>query len=579
MDASADPYAGSIAGNGKLIYSPTEAGENLIRSGDNFTLNNYGVLDDGVLNYGFWTVDTLAKSYYINQVDGSTFFRQGNLANFREFSVEQKAAADLAAGLWDDLVDITLQRVEITTADVTIADITFGNSIGSPGSGASAFMPFGSVYDDYYDPAEYNEIGRLGGDVWINRTETANFVNPTGGTYALQTIIHEMGHSFGLSHGGDYNASDDKDGDGKPDPITYANDAYFFQDSLQYSVMSYWGADKTGAATIDWYNLSFVYPATPMLHDVVAAQMVHGADMTTRTGDTVYGFNSTADRSVFDFNVTELPVITIWDAGGNDTLDFSGWNSNSVMDLNEGAFSSGGGTGLPSLKYMQDNFYGPTFTQAQYDSLVARYNSPDGMLHDNISIAYGAQIENAIGGGGNDTIIGNALANRLVGNGGDDVISGGDGLDVVSLGAGDDVFVAEVGQSTILLKGPNKGNMSVDIITDFDANGDDLIDVSDLDVFNFKGTSANKNAGDLTFKTFSSVNGAENALGFDIDGNPGAGVSGPVTVVYGNTNGGNADFAIVLLNTSSVSADDFLFDSPSTSEASMSAYSSGDYLF
>ena len=84
--------------------------------------------------------------------------------------------------------------------------------------------------------------------------------------------------------------------------------------------------------------------------------------------------------------------------------------------------------------------------------------------------------------------------------------------------------------------------MSVDIVTDFDAAGNDLIDLSNIDqLFTFRGTSANKNDGDLTYKTYNSINGAENALGIDIDGQPGAsGVSGPVTVVFGNVDGGSA---------------------------------------
>ena len=106
--------------------------------------------------------------------------------------------------------------------------------------------------------------------------------------------------------------------------------------------------------------------------------------------------------------------------------------------------------------------------------------------------------------------------------------------------------------------------MSVDIITDFDAAGDDLIDLSNIDqLFTFRGTNANKNDGDLTYKTYNSINGAENALGIDIDGQPGAsGVGGPVTVVFGNVDGGAPDFAIVLLGTSSVAADDFIFGAP-----------------
>ena len=85
----------------------------------------------------------------------------------------------------------------------------------------------------------------------------------------------------------------------------------------------------------------------------------------------------------------------------------------------------------------------------------------------------------------------------------------------------------------------------------------------------FRGTDANKNPGDLTYKTYTSVKGAEKALGIDIDGQPGAsGIGGPVTVVYGNTDGGSADFALILLNTSSVDTSDFDFDGAASLAAS-----------
>ena len=41
--------------------------------------------------------------------------------------------------------------------------------------------------------------------------------------------------------------------------------------------------------------------ATPMLYDIAAIQPLYGADMTTRTGDTVYGDNSNAGRGAFNF--------------------------------------------------------------------------------------------------------------------------------------------------------------------------------------------------------------------------------------------------------------------------------------
>jgi len=147
----------------------------------------------------------------------------------------------------------------------------------------------------------------------------------------------------------------------------------------------------------------------------------------------------------------------------------------------------------------------------------------------------------------------------------------------VTLGTGDDIFVAEVGTSKMATK---MGTMSVDIITDFDAAGNDLIDLSNIDqLFNFRGTNANKNDGDLTYKTYNSISGAENALGIEIDGQPGAsGVSGPVTVVFGNVDGGAPDFAIVLLGTANVGADDFIFADSSAAAAAASSSIHGDHF-
>ena len=58
---------------------------------------------------------------------------------------------------------------------------------------------------------------------------------------------------------------------------------------------------------------------------------------------------------------------------------------------------------------------------------------------------------------------------------------------------------------------------------------------------------------------YDSINGAENALGIDLDGIDGKGGAGPVTVVFGNVDGGTPDFAIVLLGTNTLQSTDFIF--------------------
>ena len=127
-------------------------------------------------------------------------------------------------------------------------------------------------------PATASQYRRVSGDVWIAdpRFNTSNAqLDP--GFYGLQTLNHELGHSLGLSHPGDYNFGDDNDGDGMPDPITYEGDAFYYQDNQQYTIMSYFDMYEAGNNQVDWNFMRFVYPSTPMVHDIWVAQQIYGA--------------------------------------------------------------------------------------------------------------------------------------------------------------------------------------------------------------------------------------------------------------------------------------------------------------
>src|SRR5438132_4554573 len=126
---------------------------------------------------------------------------------------------------------------------------------------------------------------------------------------------------------------------------------------------------------------------TPMEGDIVAMQSLYGLSTTTRTGNTTYGFNSNAGRDVYNATLYPDVAYTIFDSGGTDTLDYSGFANNQLINLNPETFMNIGGD------------------------------------IGNVMIARGVTIENAKGGSGSDTIIGNAANNVLDGGAGDDTVS------------------------------------------------------------------------------------------------------------------------------------------------------------
>lgn len=226
----------------------------------------------------------------------------------------------------------------------------------------------------------------------------------------VETYMHEIGHALGLGHTGPYNYSSEY----RP---TYGVDTDYLNDSRAFTVMSYFSQSQSGYGS---YRLRL----GPQIADIIAIQSLYGANTTTRDGDSVYGFNST-ETDVHDFSqFTRAPAFSVYDTGGNDTLDFSGYAQTQRIDLNAEMFSDVNG------------------------------------LTNVISIARGVIIENAIGGSGVDTIMGNAVSNLLTGGAGNDILDGGDGIDFALFGG------ASIADYTIVDNGDGSFTVTDNVGTD-----------------------------------------------------------------------------------------------------------------
>ncbi len=276
------------------------------------------------------------------------------------------------------------------------------------------------------------------GDIWIEPGIKGGTFQPF--TYDFTAMMHEIGHALGLDHPFEGNII----------PAGY--------DDARYTIMSYTSPKgdfffQPGASEAQYIVI------TPGVYDIEAVQRIYGANMSFHTGNDVYVFKP--DQPVYQ---------TIWDAGGADTLDLSAFTKGCSITLVPGTYSL--------LGY-------PTTT-----------------LDANIGIAFNCTIENARGGQGNDTIVGNDAGNQLRGNGGDDTISGANGSDVIDGGLGNDTEKGGSGNDTFLA-GIDRGNDTL--------NGGDGIDTISYAAakagvaINLAGGTANASAASLGTDTLVSI--------------------------------------------------------------------------
>jgi hypothetical protein len=324
--------------------------------------------------------DVLGSSHsltYSHRATSAGVSYSNGASGFTQFNAAQISAAEAAIQLWEDVAGITLTRVQDVGSEYSDTGqfLLWNYATATAGTQAANASGFGGA--------------TFSGGIWHHNVylndDRTHVAAPAFDNDGFRLLLHEIGHALGLSHPGNYNILP---GGAR---LAYDGTAVYREDTDQYTVMSYFDESITHASFVDTFAM------TPMLHDIAALQRLYGANNATRAGDTTYGFNSNAGSASYAIaSSSQHAVFAVWDGGGNDTLDFSGYAARQIITLVPERYSSVGG------------------------------------LEFNVVIARGTLIENAIGGTGADLILGNDLDNRLTGSGGNDIIDGRPGNDTAA---------------------------------------------------------------------------------------------------------------------------------------------------
>jgi len=299
---------------------------------------------------------------------------------FQEMSDGQKAAVYSALNYYSSLINVTFNLV----TDPTTADIRFGTN--NQGTTSGGYATGGNSANGGVNLL----LNNAGGSAAVN-------ADMTQGGYGWETLIHEIGHTLGLKHPGNYNAG----GGGAPGPYLAKAD-----DTRRTTVMSY----NNAADTFTWklagngsYTGGVINPSTLMTEDILALQFLYGRNTSGASTSEASGDNlSLDDFQAKTFDSSWLGMETI--AAGNDgaCLDLSSVLNSNIVDCRAGAYSS------------------INIEDASFNSTVNSTTKQAFFNFNNVGLAFGSTIKSIDSGSGNDVFYTTNSYASINGGGGND---------------------------------------------------------------------------------------------------------------------------------------------------------------
>lgn len=390
---------------------------------------------DAILIGSKWGTQNLTFSFPESgsNYNGSGYDTNGVSQYQLELGSMQQAAARAAFAQISAATGLTF--TEITETDTVHANIRISQTGDS--DVASAYGGFPS------------DTRGVAGDIWFGRNNQPYYDMATQGTWGFATMMHEIGHTMGLKHGHqDYTNSDLSFYFGTS-PRFGTQSLTPDRDGQAWSLMTYTPAPFTNS---NFAGEKVNQPQTYMQYDLAALQYMYGANYTTNATDTVYSWSTTTGEMFVNGVGQGAPagnriLMTIWDGGGNDTLDLGNYADGVTVDLRPGAFST----------FDQDQL--ANHLAFQNLTALAPGNVAMSLLYNNDGRSL---IENAKGGVGNDIFVGNIANNLLDGGAGSDTVifTNTKGITVTLNDTNTDVIVTHDGETDTLRSIENIGGTS-----------------------------------------------------------------------------------------------------------------------